>query len=360
MAPFLIRTQRLCERLTPRTNKIGRLSTSGVCRWAFLCVTSGEMELRQLRHFLSIVKHGNLHRAARELHLSQQGLSASIARLEDTLGAPLFERGRHGATLTRYGETFLPRARSIVAESRIAFTEIQEIRDTTRGQIRVGVGTYFAYRIASSALIDVVSDYPNIDISVVDGASADLFAALARSELDFVVASPADGAVMPEGVESEVLFETTDELYMSCSHPLAGRAQIELSDLLDYCLIMSARFEFHRASLDDVFRAAGLPPPAQIVRTDSVPIIGAMLHTTKAVALLGRAPGDGRLKLLGELKTFDIPQLASPYRGVLAWRRTSLVPAALRLMQRFRERTREVLEGKDNSGRFATVPHTLI
>lgn len=303
------------------------------------------MELRQIRHFLSIVKHGNLHRAARELHLSQQGLSASIARLEDDLGAPLFERGRHGATLTRYGEMFLPRARSIVAESRIAFSEIQEIRDATRGQIRVGVGTYFAYHIAPSALMDMVSHYPSIDISVVDGASADLFGALARSELDFVICTPAANAVTPEGIETEVLFETTDVLYMSCSHPLAERARLELSELLDYCWIMSARFDLHRASFDDVFRASGLAPPAQILRTDSVPIIGSMLHTAKALALLGRPPGNARLKLLGELKTFEMPGLCAPYRGVLAWRRTSLVPAALRLMQRFRERTREVVAG---------------
>ena len=63
------------------------------------------MEFRQLRHFISIARHGNLHRAAEELHLSQQALSARIARLEQDVGAVLLVRGAHGVELSPFGET---------------------------------------------------------------------------------------------------------------------------------------------------------------------------------------------------------------------------------------------------------------
>jgi DNA-binding transcriptional LysR family regulator len=132
------------------------------------------MELRQLRHFISIARHGNLHRAAEELHLSQQALSASIARLEQDIGAKLLVRSARGVELSPFGEMLMPRAMTIVNEARFAHSELQSMADATQENVRSGVGVSFAQDVFPESLMSFVADYPRVDITVVEATSADL------------------------------------------------------------------------------------------------------------------------------------------------------------------------------------------
>jgi DNA-binding transcriptional LysR family regulator len=305
------------------------------------------MELRQLRHFISVARHGNLHRAAEELHLSQQALSASIARLEQDIGATLLVRSAHGVELSPFGETLLPRALSIVNEARFARTELQGMADATHGHVRAGVGAFFAQDVFPESLIRFVAEYPRVDITIVEATSADLYIALQRGELDFVVSTPAAEVDIPSQFEAEYLFETRDAVYVRRTHPLADRSDVSLRDLKDYPWIMSARFGNHPARLENSYRALGLAPPAQIIRTDSVTLIGQVLQNSNAVSLLGHSPFPDRLlPTLGALKAFEIESLAGPYRGVLVWHRGAVLPAAGQFMNMLRQNIQELLGSK--------------
>lgn len=59
--------------------------------------------LQQLRAFVTIVEKGSLGRAADALHVTQPALSRTIHRLEQDVGAPLFERHSKGVQLTAIG-----------------------------------------------------------------------------------------------------------------------------------------------------------------------------------------------------------------------------------------------------------------
>lgn len=69
------------------------------------------MNLRQLQQFVTLAETGNFRRAAEQLHMAQPPLSVSIRKLEEELGATLFERGTTGVTLTSVGEAMLADAR---------------------------------------------------------------------------------------------------------------------------------------------------------------------------------------------------------------------------------------------------------
>jgi DNA-binding transcriptional LysR family regulator len=72
------------------------------------------MEVHQLRYFCAIAKHGTFTRAAEAEHVAQPSLSQQILKLEDELGGKLFQRLPRAAKLTPLGESFLPRALTIL------------------------------------------------------------------------------------------------------------------------------------------------------------------------------------------------------------------------------------------------------
>lgn len=188
------------------------------------------------------------------------------------------------------------------------------------------------------ALLQFSVDFPRVDITMIEAISAELYEAMLRGELDFVISTPASDVPVPQQFDSELLFETRDAIFLRADHPLAARASVGLRELADYPWIVSARFGDYRARLEAAFRAEGLEPPARVMRTDSVPLMGHVLQHSDAVALLGSNPfHDLTLHALGPLRDFDVPQLAGTYRGVLAWRRSALLPAAAALMQRLRD-----------------------
>jgi DNA-binding transcriptional LysR family regulator len=72
------------------------------------------MDTELARTFLTVAASGNFVAAANRLHITQSTVSARIQTLETTLGTRLFERGRHGATLTASGKRFLRHAKNLV------------------------------------------------------------------------------------------------------------------------------------------------------------------------------------------------------------------------------------------------------
>lgn len=67
---------------------------------------------------------GNFQGAAEKLHVTQSTVSARIQNLERRLGAKLFSRGKHGATLTAAGHRFVRHAQTLVRTADIAKQDV--------------------------------------------------------------------------------------------------------------------------------------------------------------------------------------------------------------------------------------------
>ena len=83
------------------------------------------LDMHQLKAFLAIVSTGSLGRAADTLHVTQPALSRTVRRLEDQLGAPVFERHSKGMQLTAIGAALLPHATLLQREAEQAVLHSQ-------------------------------------------------------------------------------------------------------------------------------------------------------------------------------------------------------------------------------------------
>lgn len=73
------------------------------------------VEARQLAHFLAVVDHGSVTRAAEALYISQPSLSQALRSLEKRLGVRLFRRTGRGVVPTEEGLALVDPARRILA-----------------------------------------------------------------------------------------------------------------------------------------------------------------------------------------------------------------------------------------------------
>lgn len=141
------------------------------------------MELKLLRTFLSVVELRHFGRAAEALHMSQPALSKQVGALEASVGAKLFERGRHGAELTRFGEIFLPDAQALVCDADEILARAREAGSGRRGHLRIGI-CLSVLMIAPQIIADFRQQYPGIAVALSDLSSAEQTRRLLAGKLD--------------------------------------------------------------------------------------------------------------------------------------------------------------------------------
>lgn len=74
------------------------------------------MNLKQIEYVHCISKFGSMHKAAKELYISQPNLTKSISSLENELGITIFNRNNKGVELTQDGYDFLINTKPILIQ----------------------------------------------------------------------------------------------------------------------------------------------------------------------------------------------------------------------------------------------------
>ena len=141
------------------------------------------MDLKLLRAFLTVTELRHFGRAADALHTSQPALSKQIGALEASLGARLFERGRHGAELTTFGADFLPDAAALVRDADDMLLRAKEASGGKRGRLRVGL-CLSVLTIAPRLIADFRRLHPNVSVTLVDLSSAEQTRRILAGTLD--------------------------------------------------------------------------------------------------------------------------------------------------------------------------------
>src|SRR5260221_9060632 len=126
------------------------------------------MEIHQLRYFCAVADTGSFSRAAEQSHVSQPSLSQQILKLEDELGARLFDRLGRSVRLTEVGKAFLPRARGVLRELEAARGDVVEQKGSVGGSVTVGAIPTVAPYLLPRVLTDFSRKFPQAQLSVIE------------------------------------------------------------------------------------------------------------------------------------------------------------------------------------------------
>ena len=114
----------------------------------------------------AVVQSGSFVGAASALGMTQSGVSRAVARLEQRIGARLFERHARAVTLTDEGRRFFRRAAPLFAELDEAVTDVGRAATAVRGSLRVSVNPLVLRMLLASRLSAFLAQYPDLSLSI--------------------------------------------------------------------------------------------------------------------------------------------------------------------------------------------------
>lgn len=199
----------------------------------------GSMQFQQLAYFVAVAETRHFTRAAERLRVAQPSLSQQVRALERDVGATLFHRIRGNVTLTEAGETLLPIARRILAETEAAYRAVRELDELGRGRVRLGATPSLCTGLLPTMLATFRRDYPGIELAIRESGSRDLQAELSEGTLDLAIIIDSRLRDDPRLSTAPLLAE--ELVVISAKNaPLAG-ARIPISALKDHPLVMFRR-----------------------------------------------------------------------------------------------------------------------
>ncbi|MCV7287317.1 LysR family transcriptional regulator [Mycolicibacterium wolinskyi] len=183
------------------------------------------MHTDELSWFVVLAETEHVTDAATELGISQPTLSRALARIEEQVGVPLFDRVNRRLRLNGYGEILLEHARRSIAEMRSATKRIAALRDPDSGTVRLA----FLHSQASWFVPDLLrrfrAEAPRVQFGLVQGAAHEIVERLAGGQADLAITSP-----RPEGYRWRGLYMERLCLAVPRGHRLASRTRVKLAD----------------------------------------------------------------------------------------------------------------------------------
>ncbi|WP_139490661.1 LysR family transcriptional regulator [Brevibacillus dissolubilis] len=241
------------------------------------------MEWQQLEYFQTLARIQHVTRAAEYLSLSQPALSRSIARLEEELGVPLFDRQGRTIILNRYGQLFLKRVNRILMEFDDAKQELHDLVHPEYGEVALG----FLHTLGTGLIPDLLGAFrglaPTISFQLIQNHSYSLLEHLQAGELDIcLIAEPTENRMPIQWIPlwSEEIFVT-----LPLDHPLACADSIMLSDIADESFIFMKKGYALRDTTDRLFQQVGINP-AITFEGEEIATVAGLVSAGLGVSLL--------------------------------------------------------------------------
>lgn len=186
------------------------------------------MDLLQLEHFLAVVDEGSFTRAAERVFRTQPAVSASIKKLEEEIGSPLFVRDTTELSLTAEGKALVESARRMLKLRDDTLGQIRKIRNLSSGSLSIAAHESAAVYLLPKPLREYFKAYPDIRVGIQRRRLEDIPGSVLDREIDigFVKERPA-----AQGLSSILVHLDTLALIASPRHHLAGKRPLTMEDL---------------------------------------------------------------------------------------------------------------------------------
>jgi DNA-binding transcriptional LysR family regulator len=211
-----------------------------------------------LRTFIEVARLEHLGRASETLQQDPSTVSRKIARLEQEVGVPLFERIGRSIRLTQAGKRFVGRAERLLSDLREAVADAEGAVSAESGEVRVGFLHTVGARWLPERLAAFLRAHPGVRFILEEGTTAEVASGVLAGDFDVGILGPPP--LNTPDLETVPLFRERVAVVVPLEHRLAGRTSVRLTDIADEPLILPRSRSGLRRVIDDAFASQGLAP----------------------------------------------------------------------------------------------------
>jgi LysR family hydrogen peroxide-inducible transcriptional activator len=286
------------------------------------------MTLNELRYIVAVANERSFGRAAQKCFVSQPALSVAIQKLEEELGARLFERGKAEITVTPVGERIVGQAQKVLEEA----ARIKEMAQAGCNQLAGPLKLGAIYTVAPYLLPDLIPALhdlaPQMPLEIEENLTLHLEASLKSGRIDAaIVALP----FAPPGIVTEFLYEEPFQVVVPQGHKWAKRKSVHPDELAgEHTILLNVGHCFRDQVLDACPELNQVA--SQVTRTNSLETVRNMVASGLGVSVL---PRDAMTPKYHSKLVVPVPfSRPVPSRRIaLAWRKSFPRPQAVRAIR---------------------------
>ncbi len=211
------------------------------------------MDLKQIQYFIALFEDGSVTRAAKRLNIVQPALSMQISKLEAELRQTLFERGPHGMTPTEAARLMYRLYTPIMRDIDQAREQLSRPDVIITGRVSLGMVASEAESVLPESMAKFNALFPQVEVSVADGFSAQLIDAVEAGRLDAAIINKPRGRL---ALDVQPLLVEEMVLVTSAAHGPELPPHIDLADPPGVELVLPTRRNGLRGALDAALMAA--------------------------------------------------------------------------------------------------------
>jgi DNA-binding transcriptional LysR family regulator len=190
-----------------------------------------DVELRELRIFLTLADELHFGRTAERLGTSQPAVSEAIRALESRLGVKVFDRTSRRVCLTPAGEALQRNLTPALAAVDQALADTSELSATVRGLLRVGFVLTTEGPALSRLIATFQARYPGCEVRLHEVETFDAYRPLRRGDIDVLCNWLA--VDQPDLTAGAAFAYYPRALAVAPSHRLAAKNTVSVEELAD-------------------------------------------------------------------------------------------------------------------------------
>ena len=206
-----------------------------------------------LRYLDEVASAGSIRRASTKLNVASSAISRQILKVEDSLGAAIFERHPTGLRLTPAGEILLRHARSTLSDFDRIRSEIDALKGIKSGRVKIASLDSLLVRFLPDAIRDFHAAHPAVTFDVEGMGPGDIAGRVASGEADLGFSFDLAGHT---GVELLADVPTPLNAMMASTHPLAEHKALSLEECARFPLLFQQDTRPIQALMDSELQAA--------------------------------------------------------------------------------------------------------
>ena len=265
------------------------------------------MTLQQCKYVLKIQELGTFSEAAKQLFVSQSGLSTSIKLLEEELKIKIFERSKNGVSLTGEGAEFVRYAKQMVALS--GFISDRYCSKNQKERLYISTQHYDFIADIFCRFIGGRNIDHGYEISLQEKKTYEVIHDVERasSDLGIIAIKDKDFDVMrrylqAQGVKFVEFLRASPHVFVKSNHELASRENVSYDEIISYPFVCYEQGEYNNLSLFAEEMSSSVLSNNHIIISDRATLMNVLLKTNCYTIGTGIMPSD-----LNDGKIVSIP-----------------------------------------------------